>query len=350
MTTSRQERSDSPYTNLPSRAYWKTGVENGDPLKPAGLYKKKFPILATDQIATAGSCFAQHIARHMVAHGFSVLDTEPPPPDLPQKVAQDFGYNLYSARFGNIYTSRQLLQLAQEATDRRSPENWIWEKNGRFFDGLRPSVEPNGHATIEKVILHRQNHLRHVKRMLSEVDVFIFTFGLTETWEHIGSGTVFPTAPGIIAGQFDPAIFRFKNLTFTEVMQDFLAFRDILREIKPDARLLVTVSPVPLTATASGDHVLPATVYSKSVLRAVAGELYQQFDDIDYFPSFEIIAAHPSRGAFYETNLRSVAAEGVSVVMNSFFAEHIPPKAAEPEKASAADAVCEEALLEAFSK
>lgn len=350
MKSPQQVLGNSPYADLPERAYWKTGVEASDPLKPVGLYQKKFAIRATDQIATVGSCFAQHIARNMVARGFSVLDTEPPPPDFPQKLAQDYGYKTYSARFGNIYTSRQLLQLAQEATDRRVSEGWIWEKNGRYFDGLRPSVEPNGHASPDQVIRHRQNHLRHVNTMLQEVDLFIFTFGLTETWEHIASGTVFPTAPGTIAGQFDPAIFRFKNLTFTEVIDDFLAFRDILHSIRPAARLLVTVSPVPLTATASGGHILSATTYSKSVLRAVTGELYQKFDDVDYFPSFEIIAGHPSRGAFYEKNLRSVTAEGVSIVMNTFFAEHTPPNVTKAEKASTADTVCEEALLEAFSK
>ena len=350
MASRDQVPSVSPYANLPSCAYWKTGVEACDPAQPADLYKKKFSIQPTDRIATAGSCFAQHIARHMIAHGFSVLDTEPPPPDLPKKIAQDYGYNLYSARFGNIYTSRQLLQLAQEATERRAPENWIWEKNGRFYDALRPSVEPHGHQTAEHVVIHRKSHLKHVRRMLSEVDLFIFTFGLTETWEHISSETVFPTAPGTIAGHFDPTIFRFKNLTFSEVMQDFLAFREILRELRPDVRFLVTVSPVPLTATASGNHILPATTYSKSVLRAVAGELHEAFTDVDYFPSYEIIASHPSKGAFYEANMRNVAAEGVNVVMNTFFAEHAPPTDAKSKKTSTADAVCEEALLEAFTK
>ena len=42
--------------------------------------------------------------------------------------------------------------------------------------------------------------------------------------------------------------------------------------MNPKARLVLTVSPVPLAATASGSHVLPATIYSKSVLRAAAQE------------------------------------------------------------------------------
>ena len=95
--------------------------------------------------------------------------------------------------------------------------------------------------------------------------------------------------------------------------------------------MLLTVSPVPLTATASDKHVLTATTYSKSVLRAVAGELYDRYADIDYFPSYEIVASPWSRGFFYESNMRSVNAGGVSVVMQTFLGEH--------DTATAADAV-----------
>ena len=87
-------------------------------------------------------------------------------------------------------------------------------------------------------------------------------------------------------------------------------------------RFILTVSPVPLTATASGNHVLPATTYSKSVLRAVAGHLAEHRKGVDYFPSFEIITNQAARGTFFEPNLRSVRNDGVDVVMKTFFANH----------------------------
>lgn len=342
----------SPYQDLPRTAYWRTGVAEQHPLKPADIYRKKFAILPTDSIATAGSCFAQHISRHLRSGGYDVLDLEPPPAGLSGKTAQDFGYLTYTCRYGNIYTSRQLLQLAQEAYGKRSPgKGIVWERGGRFFDALRPGVEPEGFATRREVLRHRKPHLKYVREMFDTCKVFIFTFGLTETWEDMKTGTVFPTAPGTIAGEYDPARIRFRNLTYPEVLDDFLAFRDLVKAQNPDVRFLVTVSPVPLTATASGHHVLPATVYSKSVLRAVAGHLSDTLDDVDYFPSYEIIAAHPSRGFFFEGNLRSVSPEGVEVVMKAFGAQHKPVKAAAVagKVKSRNDVVCEEALLEAFS-
>ena len=63
---------------------------------------------------------------------------------------------MYSARYGNIYTVRQLLQLAQEVAGEWNPENYIWEKDGKFYDALRPAVEPEGLNSPEEVIEHRQ--------------------------------------------------------------------------------------------------------------------------------------------------------------------------------------------------
>jgi hypothetical protein len=76
-----------------------------------------------------------------------------------------------------------------------------------------------------------------------------------------------------------------------------------------------------LTATATGGHVLPATVYSKSVLRAVAGDLASNYDNIDYFPSYEIVTNQAARSEFFEANFRSIKPEGIASVMNVFFSE-----------------------------
>lgn len=342
-------QANNPYKGLPRRAFWKTGVQQQRPDTVQDLYTRKFDIAATDRVATAGSCFAQHIAKRMRHSGYSVLDVEPAPRGMSELHKTAFGYGIYSARYGNIYTVRQLLQLVQECRGRFEPANIAWEKNGRWYDALRPGVEPSGHSSAEEVILHRNSHLRQVRGLLKQTDVFVFTFGLTEGWIHSESGTVYPSAPGVMAGSFDPAIYSFKNFNYEEILADFILVRRILQKINPNMRFIITVSPVPLAATASGGHVLVSTVYSKSVLRAVAGTLASRFSDVDYFPSYEIIASSFSGGRFYEEDQRNVRSEGVDSVMKVFFSAH-PPLVAEKSarKASNDDVVCEEALLEAF--
>lgn len=368
VATDAEENKSHPYSDLPAASYWKSAVGERHFTDLEALYTPKFLIGRGDRIAVAGSCFAQHVGRNLKAQGFNVLDKEPAPEPLSTDVARNYGYGIYSARYGNIYTARQLLQLLRDSAEGATRDEDFWRRGGRVFDALRPNVEPAGFDSHEEAVLHRRAHLGNVGRLLAETDVFIFTLGLTETWENTETGVVYPTCPGVMAGEFDAAKYRFVNYGFPEILADMVALRDLLKAINPALKMLLTVSPVPLTATASGDHVLVATTYSKSVLRAVCGTITAMFEDVDYFPSYELIASPAARGFFYEPNLRSINRNGVAMVMSQFLGAHVPkgeearPAADRRERAAdrtprgkakrerRKDVVCEEELLEAFAK
>lgn len=348
----------SPYDTLPDSAFWRSAVGERSPLDPGELYTPRFSVRRQHAIVTAGSCFAQHIGRRLRAAGCKVVDAEPAPSGVPEEVQNRYGFGLYSARYGNIYTARQLLQLLDEATGEVTPALPVWQKKGRFYDAQRPSVEPEGLESVALVRQHRAEHLEAVRRAFTSADIFVFTFGLTEGWIHKASGTVFPTAPGTLAGEYDPELFQFKNFSFSEILADFKTFRRRMMALKPGGmRFVVTVSPVPLTATASGQHVEVATAYSKAVLRAVCGELAQTFPNVDYFPSYEIITSINTRGVYFEPNKRSVSKEGVSAAMSMFLRAHGFAEGPEPGRAGAQgafdpepDVICEEAMIEVLRK
>ncbi|PZQ10804.1 MAG: GSCFA family protein [Ancylobacter novellus] len=363
----------SPYSGLPSNCFWSSGVADEHPLTIADLYAKRFAIDRKTRIAAAGSCFAQHISRNLRDRGCAVLDVEPAPSGLSQRERDRRGYGVYSARYANIYTAAQLLQLIKEAFGKQAPTDRVWEKNGRYYDAQRPGVEPEGFATEDEVLAHREHHLLKVRRLLRNTDLLVFTFGLTEAWTTADGATVFPTCPGTLAGSFDAGRYVFKNYLHDEVLKDFIGVRTILKAINPQMKFLITVSPVPLVATASDIHVLQATTYSKSVLRAVCGALYQQYADVDYFPSYELIASPFSRSFFFKKDLREVSEAGVDAAMRMFFRQHANldgsdgaavPEASGHRRLSAAKkmgldkrggggskkVVCEEEMLMAFNK
>ena len=340
---------DHPYRSLPDRAFWRRSVSDRLPEEIGDLYLKKFEITPDMRISAAGSCFAQHISARLRERGFHYLDAEPRPVILPRSRAQEFGYEIYSARFGNIYTARQLLQLVLRARGRFVPEEEAWETNGRWYDPFRPTVEPNGFGSREELIACRDTHLRRVAWMLHRTDLLIFTLGLTEAWVSKLDGAVYPICPGTHAGAFDPDRYEFKNFTHAEILKDMRTFIQIATRIRPTMKFLLTVSPVSLVATAADDHVMVATTYSKSVLRGVAGELRDTFECVDYFPSYEIITAPAMRGAFYEDDMRSVTRDGVDFVMRQFFDAHPPPANIEPRAEAEGiqhDVVCDEIILE----
>ena len=103
-------------------------------------------------------------------------------------------------------------------------------------------------------------------------------------------------------------------------MQEAIA---CIRTRNAKARFVLTVSPVPLVATAEPRSVLVSTTYSKSVLRVAAEELASQAPWIAYFPSYEIITGPHTKDRYFADDLRSVTEEGVNRVMELFFQHYV---------------------------
>jgi hypothetical protein len=109
--------------------------------------------------------------------------------------------------------------------------------------------------------------------------------------------------------------------------------------------------------------VLAATTYSKSVLRVAAQMMTDTYDFVDYFPSYEIITAAFSRGAYFAEDLREIEEIGVAHAMRTFFRHYCtgfasadntapsPPPASsavpKPESASSrlSSVICDEERL-----
>jgi hypothetical protein len=118
--------------------------------------------------------------------------------------------------------------------------------------------------------------------------------------------------------EIDPSDVPFRIDTNPEIVKDFLNFQAILESVNPKAKIILTVSPVPLIATAENKHVLVSTTLSKSILRVAAENISNNSTIVDYFPSYEIITGNFNRGAYFGNDLRSITEEGVSHVMRLF--------------------------------
>lgn len=307
-----------PYAGRPEHGFWRSlPKEAWGSLQPA--LPAKFKIARQDQVATAGSCFAQHLNRRLGERGTPILTAEPPHPMLHPAYAEQNGYGLFSARYGNIYTFRQLLELAEQAFGLRQPIHDHTNDGGKIFDLLRPRMQSEGFFCVEEARADREYHLTRVRAMFETLDVFIFTVGLTETWINRELGHCYPACPGTVRGVYDPQRYAPVNLRHAECAADLQRFLAILRDANQTARLILTVSPVALVATHQDQHVLVATTYSKSTLRSVCGEAAAGSDAVEYFPSYEIIASAASRGIYLQDDLREVSADGVDHVMRCFF-------------------------------
>lgn len=319
-----------PYRSLPQYCFWRTGVSAQGPFDIGDLYDPGFPITPDCLIVTAGSCFAQRVSQAIRARNYKWLETEPGPPMLSATSRRKFNYGIYSCRTGNIYTAAALRQWVDWAIDGLPKDLEIWtEPGGRVQDPFRPQIEPDGFENAQQLHRSREVTISAFHRALSEAKVFVFTLGLTEAWENRETGLVYPSCPGTLAGTFSESLHVMNNHGFARVYADLAAVLGRLKSLNPGLRTILTVSPVPLAATAERDrHVLVATTYSKSVLRAVAGEAARALPDVTYFPSYEVFSTPPFRGMFFDATMQNVDPHGVSHVMDMFFHAHeAPPNA-----------------------
>lgn len=310
---------NNPYQGLADHQFWRRAMEQLKMIDVDPVIRSSFTLNRMDKVATAGSCFAQHISRTLQKQGFNYYVSEKGDVSLTTEEAQRRNFSVFSARFGNLYSARQLVQLFDRAYGTYSPVDEYWlRSDGKYVDPFRPQVEPDGFSTIADLESDRAEHFSAIREMFENLDVFVFTLGLTEAWRSRIDGAVFPLAPGVVAGTMDPSLYEFVNFGVADVVTDMQSFIKRLLKVNSKARMLVTVSPVPLIATYEDRHVLVSTTYSKSVLRAAAEEICLHNAMCEYFPSYEIITGNYTKGEYFESDLRSVKPEGVEHVMRLF--------------------------------
>lgn len=348
------ERPDNPYRKLPPHHFWYRSISSIEPHLVDPVTSTRFKIAADARVGTAGSCFAQHISRRIMASGFNYFVTEPGT-HLPERERARNNYGTFSARYGNIYTTVQLLQLFEESFGERIPEERIWQRpDGRFIDPFRQQIQPEGFETEEAVLTDRQKHLSAVRKLFQETDIFVFTLGLTEAWRACSDRTVLSAAPGVVGGVYDPARYEFVNFTLEETYGALSTFLDRFHAINPTAKVLLTVSPVPLIATFEDRSVLVSTTYSKSVLRVAAETALRQYEWVDYFPSYEIITGSFSGGLYYHDDYREVNSLGVAHAMRCFMKNYIQNLYHNENKSSSniilkanvSEIICDEEVIE----
>lgn len=347
-----------PYRNAPSRSFWTRAVASD--YDASAVRDHTAPLVGVDdRVASAGSCFAANMIPVLQGAGIHYLRTEAMPKALGDIPAENLGYPNFSAAYGNLYTARQLLQLLQRCLGQFKPVEDRWPTATGVVDPFRPGLRYHARSEREFDLLTAA-HLRAVRAVFEQATVFIFTLGLTEAWCSTADGAVYPACPGTVAGEFDPQRHRLINFRVDEVIADLGAVIELARTINPTLRWVLTVSPVPLVATATGRHVLTASTYSKAVLRVAADDIVRRYEAVEYFPALEIITGPQAPADYFQPDRRNVSPIGVAAVMDAFLAacdgsrrradrgSVAPPASSAESRLSRwiADVECEEAAVD----
>ena len=308
-----------PYKSAPDRAFWKRAFSQG--WDKTWLTNGTSLINSGEKVASAGSCFAANIVPYLERSGIEYVRRGLLPHLFSETAQDNFNYSKFSAAYGNVYTARQAVQLIARALGRFKPVEDRWEcAADTIVDPFRPGLKFPAVSHREFGLLTAQ-HLADVLEVVQSADVFVFTLGLTEAWMSRVDGAVFPACPGTVAGSFNAANHIFHNFSSVEVARDLIDLVRLLREVNSKLRLVLTVSPVPLVATATDHHVLVANSYSKSALRVAAGEVERDCSNVTYFPAYEIVTGPQSGYDFFENDRREPSRVAINAVMEAFLSK-----------------------------
>ena len=259
-------------------AFDKFIINGWQPSQP--FISKKTPIIAF------GSCFAIEITRFLSERGYSIASSE------------GDGVIDFRAGVNNTFAIRQLFE-------------WVYED--KLF------LEETWHDEDKGVIARSRKIREHSLKTFEKANVFILTLGLSEVWYNKKTNAVFWRA--IPKRQFDPRVHAFKVSSFKENKENIQYIFDTIKKIKPNAKVIFTVSPVPLVATFRAESCLTANSVSKSILRAAVDEFYRENDgasreDLFYWPSYEIVEKLYEDP--YRPDNRHIKKDCVNFIMNKF--------------------------------
>lgn len=234
-----------------------------DLLKPGALEKyilqgwEAPAIIKKDsKILSFGSCFAQNITKHLQSKGFNVLGK-----DAPSHII-NFGEGI-----ANTFS---IVQQFEWAIENKNFDHLYW-------------FGPN-----KEIAFPEEDERIKTKELIESADVFIFTLGVSEIWYDKVSGEAFWRA--IPSDMFDDEIHGFRVSSVEENISNITKVISIIEKINPDAKIIITLSPVPLMATFRPISCLTASSVSKAILRVAIDEVVRkEFKNVYYFPSYEIV-------------------------------------------------------------
>ncbi|MBL0373214.1 GSCFA domain-containing protein [Rhizobium sp. KVB221] len=214
------------------------------------------------KVVAFGSCFASNITRWLAKRNYSVLTDR-----------EESKSSSYVVRFGegmvNTFVIRQQFE-------------WAFEGK-RFEEALWHGYDAQEFGYSEDVRQETAN-------LFNSADLFIITLGLSEIWYDEVTGGVFWRA--VPLSKYDASRHKFRVSSVEENKNNIRAIIDIIKKYKPNAKVIFTLSPIPLVATFRPNSCMTANSVSKSILRAALDEVLRERSEEEfayYWPSYEIV-------------------------------------------------------------
>jgi len=223
------------------------------------------------------------------------------------KRLEDRKYDLLVNPFGTIFNPVSLFSLLKNSIIEYQPNPAeIIYYQGRY-------IHYQYHSSIstdtEVELMSRLNTIHQVTgNYLKESTHLFITLGTAYAYEHIELQQTVANCHKQPSGLFTKRL-----LDLTEMNSAFNNFYRKLIKLNPDIHITLTVSPVRHTKDG-----IPENQLSKSLLSVLVNQLVQRWDNVHYFPSYELMMDDLRDYRFYKEDLIHPTEQAENYIYDKF--------------------------------
>jgi hypothetical protein len=251
-------------------------------------------ISLNDTLFTIGSCFADNIGLQLKKNKINTLVNP----------------------FGTIYNPVSIHKLLSYAAENARPDESTYASQGEVFFNYDFHTS---FSDINKAILEAKisEWITKAHEILKQSKFLFITYGTSFVYERKENSEIVSNCHKVPAGHFNKEL-----LTQKKILESFQFIHSQLGSLNKDLRIILTVSPV--------RHIkdtLELNAVSKSILRLSCHTLTTQYNNVDYFPAYEILLDDLRDYRFYEPDLIHPSRAALDYIWDKFCSSYLTNEA-----------------------
>lgn len=235
-----------------------------------------------DSILSLGSCFADNIASRLAAAKFQITTSPSGVLFNPESIASAI------ERY-----SRAAAPTAEEL--REGDEGWY---SFDFHSSL-------SHSEREVALAQMQQAVEQGAEALAKAKVVIVTFGTAWVYRLKENGRVVANCH-----KQHQSLFSREMLSIEEIVERYAS---LMEGVLAGKKVIMTVSPIRHLSDG-----LEANSLSKAILRVAIDKLVERYDNVHYFPSFELLNDDLRDYRFYADDMTHPSAVAIDYIWERF--------------------------------
>ena len=245
----------------------------------------RFKISTDSKIMTVGSCFSEVIGGQLTDNKLQCLCNP----------------------YGTVFNPSSIFKLISHSLQNQPvfkhlmlENNGIWQHydfHSKFYAHSREELERELNSTHKSV-----------NQFLRKANFLVITLGTSIVYQLKENSQIVSNCHKTPASSF-----KKEMLTVKEIILRFRAMYEAIKMQNNKIKILLTVSPVRHTR-----ETLQLNSVSKSILRTACYHLEQDFDDVHYFPSYEIMMDDLRDYRFYKADMVHPSEQAEQYIFEKF--------------------------------